>query len=166
MHRFYFLIYEVRSMFHGRRWRNLSGSNNSMLVIFVNTFLKYFLGSDWLSLAVYTSGISPCAFKSWWKQPVFSPHHALFDSALCAVVGQFKISFFKDVQNILFLTQGVVFGSSQCWLGRFGNWSYLGKYPLDYRKKFFSSIVQAFVIIDLAEGFLSNSKTSSMSLTI
>gem|GEM_PF-2098417 len=33
-------------MFHGRRWRNLSGSNTSMLVISVNTFLKYFSGSD------------------------------------------------------------------------------------------------------------------------
>lgn len=93
-------------MFHGRRWRNLSGSN-------------------WLSLALYTN-----------------------NSALCAIVGQFKISFFKDVQNMLFLTQGVVFGSSQCWLGRCGNWRYLGKYLLDYRKEFSSSIVQAFVIIE------------------
>ena len=52
MHRFYFLIYETSSMFHGRRWQNLSGSNTSMLVISVNTFLKYFSGSNWLSLAV------------------------------------------------------------------------------------------------------------------
>lgn len=52
MHRFYFLIYETSSRFHGRRWRNLSGSNASMLVISVNTFLKYFSGSNWLSLAV------------------------------------------------------------------------------------------------------------------
>ena len=55
MHRLYFLIYEVRSMFHGRRWRNLSESNTSMLLISVNTFLKYFSGSNWLSLAVYIS---------------------------------------------------------------------------------------------------------------
>ena len=52
MHRFYFFIYEASSMFHGIRWRNLSGSNNSILVISVNTFLKYFSGSNWLSLAV------------------------------------------------------------------------------------------------------------------
>ena len=39
-------------MFHGRRWRNLSESNNSILVISVNTFLKYFSGFNWLSLAV------------------------------------------------------------------------------------------------------------------
>ena len=42
-------------MFHGRSWRNLSGSNTSMLVISVNTFLKYFSGSNRLSLAVYIS---------------------------------------------------------------------------------------------------------------
>ena len=42
-------------MFHGRSWRNLSESNTSMLAISVNTFLKYFSGSNWLSLTVYTS---------------------------------------------------------------------------------------------------------------
>ena len=35
MHRFYFLIYEVRSMFHGRRWKNLLGSNTSKNRVFV-----------------------------------------------------------------------------------------------------------------------------------
>lgn len=54
---------------------------------------------------------------------------------------------------MLFLTQGVVFGSLQCWLGRCGNWSYLGKYPLELSKKFSSSIVQAFVIIEFGWEF-------------
>ena len=93
MHCFYFLIYEVRSMFHGRRWRNLSGSNTSMLVIFVNTFLKYFSGSDWLSLPCIPA-TAPLRLQKLMKTAsFFSPSRSLWQRALRCC---------WTIQNILF----------------------------------------------------------------